>query len=78
MNKKAETEYKQLVKLGVTESLAKLIILNKHCPELEESKFLLNDEITEQYELMCAIQEYKFNNLESNNIVYDKDKNSSI
>ena len=78
MNKKAETEYKQLVKLGVTESLAKLIILNKHCPELEESKFLLNDEITEQHELMCAIQEYKFNNLESNNILYDKDKNTSI
>ena len=78
MNKKAETEYKQLVKLGVTESLANLIILNKHYPESEESKFLLNDEKTEQHELMCAIQEYKFNNLESNNIVYDKDKNSSI
>ncbi len=30
MNKKAEQEYKQLIKLGVTESMARLIVMKKH------------------------------------------------
>ena len=63
MNKKAETEYKQLIKLGVTESMARLIVMKKYHSESEETDYLLEDEKREQNELMCAIQEFNFINL---------------
>ena len=60
MNKKAEQEYKQLIKLGVTESLARLIVMKKYHSDSEECNFLLDDEIQEQQELANAIHEFKF------------------
>ena len=54
MNRKAENEFKQLVKLGVPEETAKLIAVSKHNPESEESKYL----IEEEKELQCEIQRF--------------------
>ena len=80
MNKKAEQEYKQLIKLGVTESLAKLIVMKKYHADSEECNFLLDDEIQEQQELANAIEQFSFKPLEisSNTLLYDKDKNTTI
>jgi hypothetical protein len=39
MNKKAEQEYKQLIKLGVTESMARLIVMKKYHSESDETFF---------------------------------------
>jgi hypothetical protein len=44
MNRKAENEFKQLVKLGVPEETAKLIAVSNHNPESEESKYLIEEE----------------------------------
>ena len=60
MNKKAEQEFKQLIKLGVTESMARLIVMKKYHSDSEECIFLLDDEIQEQQELANAIHEFKF------------------
>ena len=88
MNKKAEQEYKQLIKLGVTESLSRIIVLNKHCPESEETKMLLEDEIREQNDLRLAIEQFNFKSvglenkisvqLSSTDILYDQNKNTTI
>ena len=80
MNKKAEQEFKQLIKLGVTESLAKLIVMKKYHSDSEECNFLLDDEIQEQQELANAIGQFSFKPLEisSNTLLYDKDKNTTI
>ena len=51
MNRKAENEYKQLVKLGVPDETARLIAVSKHNPDSEESKAL----IEEEKELQCEI-----------------------
>ena len=67
MNKKAETEYKQLIKLGVTESIARLIVMKKYHSESEETDYLLEDEKREQNELMCAIQEFNFKQISNQN-----------
>ena len=64
MNKKAEQEYKQLIKLGVTESLARLIIMKKYHSNSEECDQLMNDEINEQKELSDAIGQFSFKPLE--------------
>ena len=64
MNKKAEQEFKQLIKLGVTESLARLIVMKKYHSDSEECNFLLDDEIQEQQELANAIEEFKFQKFE--------------
>ena len=64
MNKKAEQEYKQLIKLGVTESMARLIVMKKYHSDSEECIFLLDDEIQEQQELANAIHEFKFQKFE--------------
>jgi len=63
MNRKAENEFKQLVKLGVPEETAKLIAVSKHNPESEESKYL----IEEEKELQCEIQRFisEFKKIES-------------
>ena len=65
MNKKAEQEFKQLIKLGVTESLARLIVMKKYHSDSEECIFLLDDEVQEQQELANAIHEFKFQQIES-------------
>lgn len=64
MNKKAEQEYKQLIKLGVTESMARLIVMKKYHADSEECIFLLDDEVQEQQELANAIHEFKFQKFE--------------
>ena len=54
MNRKAENEYKQLVKLGVPDETARLIAVSKYNPDSEESKAL----IEESKELQCEIQRF--------------------
>ena len=44
MNRKAENEYKQLVKLGIPEETARLIAVSKYNPDSEESKALIEEE----------------------------------
>ena len=78
MNKKAEQEYKQLIKLGVTESMARLIVMKKYHSESDETFFLLQEEQEEQNELKNAIEQFSFQPFISNNNVYDKDKNTTI
>ena len=89
MNKKAEQEFKQLIKLGVDEALARLIVMKKYHADSEETAFLLQEEQEEQDNLKNAIREFSFqpfqrldNSLSSKNssdiIVYDKDKNETI
>ena len=59
MNRKAENEFKQLVKLGVPEETAKLIAVSKHNPESEESKYLIEEEKEFQNEIQRFISEFK-------------------
>jgi len=59
MNRKAENEFKQLVKLGVPEETAKLIAVSKHNPESEESKYLIEEEKELQCEIQRFISEFK-------------------
>ena len=54
MNKKAEQEFKQLIKL----------VMKKYHSDSEECIFLLDDEIQEQQELANAIHEFKFQKFE--------------
>ena len=63
MNRKAENEYKQLVKLGVPDETARLIAVSKYNPDSEESKAL----IEEEKELQCEIQRFisEFKKIES-------------
>jgi hypothetical protein len=42
MNKKAELEFKQLIKLGVDEPIARLIVMKKYHTESNETLFLLD------------------------------------
>ena len=59
MNRKAENEFKQLVKLGVPEETAKSIAVSKHNPESEESKYLIEEEKELQCEIQRFISEFK-------------------
>ena len=65
MNRKAENEYKQLVKLGVPDETARLIAVSKYNPDSEESKAL----IEEEKELQCEIQRFisEFRKIEESN-----------
>jgi hypothetical protein len=80
MNKKAEQEYKQLIKLGVDEALARLIVMKKYHADSEETAFLLEEEQEEQNKLKDAIRQFSFQpfEIESDIIVYDKNKNETI
>lgn len=78
MNKKAQEEFKQLIKLGVDEPMARLIVMKKYHATSEETDFLLQEEQEEQNELKNAIQKFSFQPLKSDIIVYDKDKNETI
>ena len=59
MNRKAENEYKQLIKLGIPEETAKLIAIAKHNPESEESKYLIEEEKEYQNEIQSFINDFK-------------------
>ena len=80
MNKKAEQEYKQLIKLGVDEALARLIVMKKYHADSEETAFLLEEEQEEQNKLKDAIRQFSFQpfEIESDIIVYDKNKNETV
>lgn len=78
MNKKAQLEYKQLIKLGVDEPMARLIVMKKYHTNSEETDFLLQEEQEQQNELKNAIQQFSFQPLKSDNILYDKNKNETI
>ena len=51
MNRKAENEFKQMVKLGIPEETARLIAVSKYNPESEESKALIEEEKEFQNEI---------------------------
>ncbi len=59
MNRKAQNEFKQLVKLGVPDETARLIAVSKHNPESEESKYLIEDEKELQNEIKRFVTEFK-------------------
>ena len=59
MNKKIDNEYKQLIKLGVSEDMAKLIAISKHNPGSEESKYLIDDEKDFQNDIKNSMLEFK-------------------
>ena len=58
MNRKAELEYKSLIKLGVSEDMAKLIAISKYNPGSEESKYLIDDEKDIQNEIKNSINDF--------------------
>ena len=58
MNKKIDNEYKQLIKLGVSEDMAKLIAISKYNPGSEESKYLIDDEKDIQNEIKNSINDF--------------------
>ena len=58
MNRKADLEYKSLVKLGVSEDMAKLIAVSKYNPGSEESKYLIDDEKDFQNDIKNSINDF--------------------
>ena len=58
MNKKIDNEYKQLIKLGVPEDMAKLIAITKYNPGSEESKYLIDDEKDFQNDIKNSINDF--------------------
>jgi hypothetical protein len=58
MNRKAELEFKSLVKLGVSEDMAKLIAISKYNPGSEESKYLIDDEKDFQNDIKNSMLEF--------------------
>ena len=58
MNRKADLEYKSLVKLGVSEDVAKLIAISKYNPGSEESKYLIDDEKDFQNDIKNSINDF--------------------
>ena len=58
MNRKADLEYKSLVKLGVSEDMAKLIAISKYNPGSEESKYLIDDEKDFQNDIKNSINDF--------------------
>ena len=59
MNRKAENEYKQLIKLGIPEDTARLLAIAKHNPEPEEVKSLIAKQKDEQAEIQSFINDFK-------------------
>lgn len=58
MNRKTELEYKSLIKLGVSEDMAKLIAISKYNPGSEESKYLIDDEKDFQNDIKNSISDF--------------------
>ena len=58
MNRKVELEFESLVKLGVSEDMAKLIAISKYNPGSEESKYLIDDEKDIQNEIKNSISDF--------------------
>ena len=58
MNRKVDLEYKSLVKLGVSEDMAKLIAISKYNPGSEESKYLIDDEKDFQNDIKNSINDF--------------------
>ena len=58
MNRKVELEFKSLVKLGVSEDMAKLIAISKYNPGSEESKYLIDDEKDFQNDIKNSINDF--------------------
>ena len=58
MNRKVELEFKSLVKLGVSEDMAKLIAISKYNPGSEESKYLIDDEKDFQNDIKNSMLEF--------------------
>ncbi len=59
MNRKAENEFKQMVKLGIPEETARMIAMCNHNPNSEESKALIEEEKEMQNEIQRFISEFK-------------------
>ena len=59
MNRKAENEFKQLIKLGIPEDTARLLAIAKHNPDSEEVKSLIEQQKEEQAEIQTFINDFK-------------------
>jgi predicted CopG family antitoxin len=59
MNRKAENEFKQLIKLGIPEDTARLLAIAKHNPQSEEVKSLIEEHKEEQVEIQSFINDFK-------------------
>ena len=58
MNRKAEQEFKQLVKLGIPDDTARLIAIFKYAPDSDEAQSLLLEEKDLQAELFEATKNF--------------------
>ena len=59
MNRKAENEFKQLIKLGIPKDTARLLAIAKHNPESDEAKALIEEQKEEQAEIQTFINDFK-------------------
>jgi hypothetical protein len=78
MDRKFEQEKQALVKLGVPEELAFIIVSNKQGKNKEEVEFLINDIKEQQKEIQDFLKEFKplnENLISNSNNIDVKDKN---
>ena len=59
-SRKAELEYKQLLKLNIDENIGRIIVMNKYQADDEETKDLIYEENEKQQELKNAIESFNF------------------
>lgn len=58
MQRKAENEFRQLVKIGVPENMALLIVKHKYSLDTEEVEETINDIKDEQLEIMKELNNF--------------------
>lgn len=82
MQRKAESEFRYLTKIGVPENMALLIVKHKYKIDEEEVEWIINDIKEEQLELKNEIQNFiemskkiEDKNLISNDNINTNDKN---
>lgn len=59
MNRKIEHEYSQLIKLGIPENTARLIVVSKYKPDSDEALELIEDEKNFQKEIKDYVSDFK-------------------
>lgn len=76
MEKKADIEYKQLVKIGVPENMAYLIVSHKYKVNEDEVNSLINDVKEQQTEIQKMLSD--FVPLEKNLEMIENEKNINL
>lgn len=59
MNRKIEHEYSQLIKLGIPENTARIIVVSKYKPDSDEALELIEDEKNFQKEIKDYVSDFK-------------------